>query len=168
MLHSTKSVAHLIQGSVFAAAILLAPSAFAHGYGDASYGYSNNQELGVSYRMHHRHHHLLKHAAKSRSHEPRYMAAAYRHEDALHEATYGESRYHRARMMRASDTGHASHAALEARREELEAADERERPVTAELNLVQLRNGRERAAEMAEWQLRYGSVASAKAPSTGG
>ena len=168
MLRSMNSVVRLLQGTVFAGAILFAPSAFAHGYGDASYGYSNSQERGATYQLHHRHHHLLKHPAKTRSHQPRYVAAAYRHEVALREATYSESRYQRARKMRASYMGHAGYAALEARREDLEVADERERPVTAELNLVQLRQGRERAAEIAAWQLRYGSVASAKGPSTGG
>src|SRR5262249_12029198 len=76
-----------------------------------------------------------------------------------HERVYGERISHRARMSRASDLRHARHTTLEMRNEDL-YADERERPITAELNLVQLRVGRERAAEIAQRQLRHGAAAS--------
>ena len=56
-------------------------------------------------------------------------------------------------MMRTSYMRDEHFAATESRSERRHA-DERERPVTAELNLVQLRAGRERAAKIAEWQLR--------------
>ena len=74
-----------------------------------------------------------------------------------HEMVYGERSFSRAHVVRTSAMRREHLATLESRRERL-FADERERAITAELNLVQLRGGRARAAEIAEWQLRHGAV----------
>lgn len=169
-MHPTdKAIARLIPGVVFASAIFFAPGAFAHDYSSDA-GYRHQSASEESYRPRHRHH--IGHAV----HRHHMFAGAHRHHRLYatpeygfrQEAMMGEGRNAHARMTRAHYMSHASYAALEARREQLAAADERERPVTAELNLVQLRKGRDRAAEIAQWQLRYGGVASAARPSPGG
>ena len=106
-----------LRGTIFAACILLAPSAFAQ----AASVYNDGR--------------------------------AWRHE-----RVYGERTSHRARMIHASDMRHAHRAALEMRNKDV-YADARERAITAELNLIQLRQGRERAAEIAQGQLRHGAAA---------
>jgi len=157
-MHPTnKAIARLIPGAVFASAIFFAPCAFAHDSTGNDTGYRHQSAYDDSYPRHryqagnaiHRHHGARRHHHR--------LYASHDH-GFQHEAMMGEGRYHRARMMRANYMGHASYAALEARREHLAAADERERPVTAELNLIQLRHGRERAAEIARWQLQYGAA----------
>ena len=171
MFRRKKIIARLLQGTVFTAAILFAPSALALDYNRDIHAGGDRRAYADTYRS--RNHHTRRvasywHDATTPHRGHRYMMAAYRPESASRAAPYEEDRYRRATMMWASYEHERSYAALAAKREELEAADERERPITAELNLVQLRAGRDRAAEIAHRQLRYGSVASAKAQLAGG
>jgi hypothetical protein len=160
-LHRDKSFARLVQGVAFAAAVFVVPAALAHDTSGFDSGYKRQD--GDTYRVHHRHYAFSRysqhlHTAGIHARHRGYWAASYRNEGLERDAAY-EPRERHAHVIRASSEARERFEVHEARREEvLEAADERERPITAELNLVQLRDGRERAARIARRQLQSGAA----------
>jgi hypothetical protein len=142
----SKALVRLFQGTIFAAAVMVAPSAIAHG---SHYGHGARQVA-----PHHQHrfagHH--RHYASLTLRHRSYRVAATGSEASVMAARYepapGEAHPERARLYR------ADYDALEERRLRV-MSDERERPVTVQLNLAQLRIGRERDEEIARWKQEY-------------
>ena len=171
MPHHEKSIARLLQGAAFFGAILVSPCAFAHDYGNDSSGH--HQAYAVA-----RHHHSAMHL---RRHHSNREETAYLNEHSLRRAQLVRANYE-ARVRNEARQARHEEFALNARERPLtaklnvaevrmgreraaeiaDAAEQRERSVTAELNLVQMREGQERAAAMAQWQLQYGATASTK------
>ena len=151
------TLTRLVHGAVFAAAILVAPTAFAQDSGNSRSG----SDASHSYRAHRhyvasRYSHDRQHASLHARHHARHYLASYRNEGPFRDTVY-RSHEHRAEVIRAN---YEARQRFDARREELEAADEHERPITANLNLAQLRKGRERDAEFAQWRSQYGTASS--------
>jgi len=152
MLDRGTTFARLIQGTVFVAALAFAPCAFAQENSHYGYGYRSERAYDDSYRLHHRHHQVAANGTSRRyagfhsRHHHGYLRAAYS-PHSRSEIAYEQRHDRRARMIEANEVVRGR------------AADARERPITAELNLIQLPRERERAAAMARWQLQYGAAA---------
>jgi hypothetical protein len=168
---SSKAGTRLLQGTIFAAAMMLAPGALAHSsyygyshpYGDRSdsgysHAYDDRGDNGYGHRRysHHRHHH---HFAGSHRH----YAMSSRHRSHRKFATTGRERMiagEDERSERHRDRQHFAHAGygvVDERRERM-IADEREEAMTARLNLAELRKGQERDAAIARWEEEYGGL----------
>src|SRR5262249_30217746 len=75
-------------------------------------------------------------------------------------ASWGPERSYEAReAQRREQAERARYAAIVAHRDQLRASNEKEAPVTAQLNLDQLRHGRDSDAAIAQWESQYGPAA---------
>ena len=136
----------LLMGTIVAIAMLLAPAASAHivhHHHTAVHASTRHNPAGVhrhsAMRTSHRVHRMIAMGSPGR-------ASPWRHE-----RIYGQQQSERGMMQ-------ARYEPFTAYRKRLVAEDEREAPITARLNLEQLQIGRERDAEIAQWQSQYGSA----------
>jgi hypothetical protein len=142
----------LLGGTIVAIALLLSPVASATGSKHSHHGASH----AVHFACRHCHHQFASEGSRtslrSQRHGHRVFAMANRGQTAgawRRERVYGQHHWHNAGTVQARYQPY--NAAIQTRREESRAENEHDGGVTARLNLDQLRKGRERDAEIAQW-----------------
>jgi hypothetical protein len=142
--------AGLLTGTLIAMALLFTPAASAH---------TAHHRHATAHALLHRHHdvavrHRVSMQTSHRIHRVMAMETREGSSPWRHERIYGRRQSSEKGMMQARYEGFRAY-----RRQQLFAESEREAPITARLNLEQVQIGRERDAEIAQWQSQYGSVA---------
>ena len=143
----------LLPGTIGLIALMMSPVAMASGV-KHHHGHGQAHLLRASCR--HCHFQAAYGGHEARSLNSRHMMVQRVH---VRMASWGpEPSYGEREAQRRDEVERARYAALAERRGRLLASYEREAPITAKLNLDQLRLGRERDAEIAQWASQYGTA----------